>query len=237
MKLTLLHKSLAVLFLAGLTLAACWLSPQPELSDAAGVKMELPEFIGPYMGDEGTISEGERLILPPDTQFERMIYRSAEGLNIHCSIILSGSQRGSIHRPEICLPGQGWTVKNAHVVEVPLHNGSTLPVMRLLLSRQVSLPGGGKKTVRALNLYWFVGSDRTTPHHFERIFLTSWDRIFRNRAHRWAYVTVLAPITEDTLEYGGKDEAATLETLKRFIADIVPEFTRPEILESLRDRK
>jgi hypothetical protein len=35
-----------------------------------------------------------------------------------------------------------------------------------------------------------VGKDKTTDDHFERIFLTSWDRIVHRVNHRWAYVIV-----------------------------------------------
>jgi EpsI family protein len=217
-------KPLAVLGLAGLTLLACHLSPTPEVGNAAGVVMELPDKVGSYVGFPEEISQAEKTILPPDTEFARKTYHSAQHDRILCSIVLSGAEKRSIHRPEICLDGQGWTLKSGEVLDVPLHNGSKLPVMNLTIERAAQLDGK-PVTVRSYYMYWFVGKDKTTPKHLTRVFLTSWDRLFHNIYHRWAYVIVSSTITEG-LGYPNRSAEETLKMLEAFIADIAPSFQK-----------
>jgi len=219
-----LQKLFVILGLTGLTLLACYFTPTPEVGDAAGVKMSLPEQVGPYIGMDEEVSETEKKILPPDTQFARKTYYNTQHDRILCSIVLSGAEKRSIHRPEICLDGQGWTIKSGNVINVPLHNGGSLPVMALSIEKAAQ-QGGQAVTVRSYYMYWFVGKDKTTPYHLRRILLTSWDRLFHNIYHRWAYVIVTSPITEG-LSYPNRTPQQTLQILEKFIADIVPTFQK-----------
>ncbi len=68
-----------------------------------------------------------------------------------------------------------------------------------------------------------MGRDVRTPYHWERIFLTSWDRVVRGVQHRWAYVIVSSMVTEG-LAPNGRNERQTLEMLKEFIARSAPEY-------------
>jgi hypothetical protein len=77
-------------------------------------------------------------------------------------------------------------------------------------------------------MYWFVGEKISTPSHLERAFLTSWDRIVHNRAHRWAYITVMAQITKN-LRPDGLDAAQTRKLMTDFIRDVVPSFEKDEM--------
>jgi EpsI family protein len=219
-----LWKPLAVAGLAGLTLLACYLAPTPEVGNAAGVTMNLPDKVGSYVGFPEEISEAEKTILPPDTEFARKTYHSAQHDRILCSIVLSGAEKRSIHRPEICLDGQGWTLKSGEVVNVPLHNGHSLPVMNLTIERTARM-GNQPVSVRSYYMYWFVGKDKTTPYHLNRTFLTSWDRLIHNIYHRWAYVIISSTITEG-LSYPHRNAEETLKMLESFIADIVPSFQK-----------
>jgi hypothetical protein len=54
-----------------------------------------------------------------------------------------------------------------------------------------------------------------------RVFLSSWDRIFHHKNHRWAYVAVSAPVLQGFRE-GGKDVEATQKMISDFISDIGP---------------
>lgn len=211
--------------LAALTMGICWLTPVPEVSDASGVIMELPGLVQGMIGMETPVSEAERLILPPDTEFARKIYRSAVGDEILFSIVLSGAEKRSIHRPEACLPGQGWTIRSARVEEIPLEGGGTLPVMNLSLERQVQLGDGRVIPIRSFYFYWFVGNEVTTPHHWRRVLLTSWDRIVEGRTHRWAYVISTAMVTEG-LKPLGRSEEETLKMLREFTGKLAPQVMR-----------
>src|SRR5208337_3763291 len=74
---------------------------------------ELPAFLGSdWMGSSVAPTAVERAVLPPDTGYSTKLYVSREGPNrqVLLSIVLSGRDRTSIHRPELCLVGQGWTI-------------------------------------------------------------------------------------------------------------------------------
>lgn len=216
-------RSVLVLVLGGLTFLACLLSPPPQKGAQAGLRMELPNFVGEYLGTDADVGANVRKILPDDTEFARKIYVSTHQDQIDTQIVLAGAEKRSIHRPEICLRGQGWTITSGEVIKVSLKNGKVLPVMTLSLWREAILRDGSRKKVRSYFMYWFVGRDTVTSYHWKRIFLTSWDRLVHNKTHRWAYVLVSAPVTGD-LSYHGKSPEETLEMLKGFIGDLAPRF-------------
>jgi len=184
--------------------------------------MHLPEKVGGYTGREMEVSESERTILPADTEFAKVLYSDASGQEISCQIVLAGAEKRSIHRPEVCLKGQGWTLKSQNVETVPLSDGSTLDVMKMIIGRQVSLTNGEQKELTSIFTYWFAGKNSTTPHHLERILKTNLDMLLRNTNHRWAYIIVSAPVLDGFVP-GGKNEEQTLEAINKFIGKIGPE--------------
>jgi exosortase len=74
--------------------------------------VELPAILGrEWVGWPAPVTAIEREILPPDTGYSRMQYVSSRDRRaVFLSIVLSGRDRTSIHRPELCLVGQGWTI-------------------------------------------------------------------------------------------------------------------------------
>jgi hypothetical protein len=212
----------AIAGLAAATAAAClWITPETAKSEP-GIKMELPNTVGKLWGTEQPISESEKAILPEDTGFAKKLYSDGLGNDIHCQIVLAGAEKRSIHRPEICLPGQGWTVKSGEVIPVELGNGRTLRVMKLTVARPVTLQNGEQRELTNLFCYWFVGKDTTTPHHLSRVVKTNLDMLLHNTNHRWAYVIVSSPVLRGFVP-GGKDTAETLAGIKKFIAELAPQ--------------
>lgn len=187
--------------------------------------MSLPHKIGDYWGYLLEPTLVEKNSLPPDTEFARKMYESTEGDNIMCSIVLSGANKRSIHRPEACLPGQGWTIKSGEVLSIPMDQGNPLEVMNLTLTRPVELPNGERRTLSSFYFYWFVGHDRTVAEHYRRIFFTSWDRVFKHENHRWAYCIIHSQVTKGW-KYPNRDEAQTLQIMKDFARQIVPTFVQ-----------
>jgi len=195
---------------------------ETRINMESGANMKLPERVGAFTGAEAGVSESERVILPADTEFAKMLYSSVGGQQINCQVVLSGGEKRSIHRPETCLPAQGWTKKSSQVLPVKLDDGRTLEVMKLVISRPVEVQPGVRKELTSLFLYWFIGKGITTPHHRDRIFLTDWDRVVHGVSHRWAYVIVSAPVLDGFVP-GGKNEEQTLEAINEFIGKIGPE--------------
>lgn len=190
--------------------------------------MDLPYRIASYWGSREEISIAEKLVLPPDTIIERKVYDSMTGDKILCSIVLSGVERRSIHRPEICLPGQGWTIRTSTVVPVKLDSGKTLYVKQLLLDRDVPVGPGRTQKIQSIYYYWFVGNKITTPEHYIRVFYSSWDLLAHNINHRWAYVIVTSLVTK-TVRSDGKNLEETESMLKDFIRMVVPKFQKSEM--------
>lgn len=197
----------------GIKLAADEISP-----------VELPDYLGlDWVGQRAEVTAIEREVLPADTGFSRKNYVSLQDRRqqVFLSIVLSGRDRSSIHRPEICLVGQGWTIGGRvfHDFAWPGGKGPTVPATILRLEREVTTARGEKTRVPALYAYWFVGADRVVASNAERMFYTSFDRLRHLQAHRWAYVVV------QTLAWDG--EEAALARVQAVLDQALPSFQEP----------
>ena len=226
-----------VLALTLVTILVCVLVPEPKAGGESGVmtkdgQPQLPEDIGELFGHDQKISEAELYILPKDTSFARKSYGppgTVDQQRILCSIILSGAEQRSIHRPEVCLVAQGWSIIGREDIPVHLNSGRTLVLRNFALQRNAVTQDNGHKIIRAYFMYWFVGENVTTPSEFTRIFVNSWDRVMHNRAHRWAYVSLLSPIS-NTIRPDGLNEAQTRTMMIDFIREAVPSFQKSEMV-------
>jgi EpsI family protein len=183
--------------------------------------VELPSFIGTdWIGRRTEVTAVERQVLPADTGFSRKIYISVAdpSVQVFLSIVLSGRDRTSIHRPELCLVGQGWTIRGsfAHEFEFPGH-GSGFPATVLRVEKEV-LTEQGRRVVPQLVAYYFVGGDVVVATHWDRIMRDAWNRVAHGRADRWAYVLI------QTGEPEGEDEA--LKRIQAILDGTVPMFQR-----------
>jgi len=224
----LIVKVAAVLVLVAIAVGLCMKAEDLNSASEPGVVMALPDSVDGFYGTEEKKSEAEKKLLPEDTVILRKRYENAAGDQITCSIVLSGGEKRSIHRPEICLPSQGWTIGSGEKIPIPLKSGKKMEVMDLSLTRPYEIRPNVFRPLQSQFLYWFVGKDRTTADHKVRILETSWDRVFKKINHRWAYVSVSAPVLEG-YKPGGKDVAATQAMMRKFISDIVPYFQKSEM--------
>jgi len=219
--------------LAALTVWLCRESAPPDIAPEAGIVMNLPTLVGEWWGTDEPVSPSELAMLPGDTEFAKKIYQDLRGDTLTTQVVLSGGEKRSIHRPEICLPAQGWTIQSGEVIPVMLSNGRTLDVMKLTLSRQIEVAPGESRTLRSYFLYWFIGKNTTTPHHWVRLAKTNWDMVTKKLQHRWAYVIVSAPVLEG-FRPGAKTDQQTLDMLKDFIRQAVPKFQLSEMPQDER---
>ncbi len=152
------------------------------------------------------------------------MYDDGFGDHVLVSIVLSGHDLdNSIHRPERCLPAQGWTILDTKTLSLPVAAapGGELPVTRLHCMQQESAGNGRVVDVYNLNYYWFIGYSDITASHFEREYIDMKDRLLHGYNQRWAYVTVAATITKG-LEPNGRDEEQTDQLLRNVIAQVYP---------------
>jgi Protein of unknown function (DUF3485) len=216
-------RSLVVLILATVAVGAVYLTREATGISEAGITMTLPDAVGTYIGFDRAISESEKQFLPKDTEFAKKAYIGASPAEITCEIVLSGAQRNSIHRPQVCLVGQGWTIVDERVLPILLANHRPQKIRLLTLTRVEN----GQK-INGYFLYWFVGKDTTTDDHLQRILLTSWDRITKGTNHRWAYVIVsgIMPAKSRNSDAVRKE---LLDHLTGFARDIVPLIQKPQV--------
>jgi hypothetical protein len=154
--------------------------------------IELPTYLGSeWMGARVEPAPIERSILPPDTGFSRKRYVNLDhpGQDVVLSIVLSGRDRTSIHRPELCLVGQGWTIDRTsrHRFSYPGVPSGAFEATVLNVHKEVTI-GGVRRSVPNVFAYWFVGDDRVVATQVRRVLFDAWIRISRGRAPRWAYI-------------------------------------------------
>lgn len=187
----------------------------------------LPATAGKWTGGpQSGLTETERGVLPADTQLQRCTYTDPDGRRITCAVVLAGRDVTSIHRPEVCVTGQGWQLDPATVERIEIAGApqGVLQVSRMNGTHAKELPNGKKVKFYGVFIYWFVGKDRVTPHHWQRILWSTMDRVLHNRNHRWAYFlvdSVALPESTDTNPKAAEDEA--MQQLRRFVRDIYPQ--------------
>jgi EpsI family protein len=214
-----------VVLVAGLS--TVFLLPQAPKTKPAGISLKLPIWVGNWIGDDAAITQREIEVLAKDTQFARKIYTSPDGDQISVSIILSGDDMTtSIHRPERCLPAQGWSLQGTSQRTIRLSDSAVLQTTRLYNVREITGTNNQRFLLPNLNYYWFVGHDETTPSHFVRTMIDLRDRILRGYNQRWAYVTVAATVTQG-IARPERTEAETGSMIEDFIAKLVPKLQRP----------
>lgn len=230
-----IFRSFTLLALCCMTLLLCQFSPAMKGGDEAGVLAELPMVAGDFVGESEAPSEMEISLLPSDTIIVKRAYRTP-GRAIgnrdlaQASLVIAGNDSRSIHRPEVCLDGQGWTLTDSRVREVKLFTGEVLQVRDLAIVREVLLSNGTKMPLRAHYIYWFVGADVTTPSNLERQLLSFSDNILRNVNHRWAYPSVMAWVTEglppEKTGQRMRSDEETVTMLLNLVRTLAPKFQK-----------
>lgn len=198
--------------------------PKVANSTPQGIKLTLPNSVGAWYGEDQKITEQELQVLARDTEFARKLYSNGRGDQIFASIVLSGQDLdNSIHRPERCLPAQGWSIADSRVVTIPLEHAPlpSVAVTRLHNMRKVATSDGRTVPIYGLNYYWFVGAKDITPSHLRRTYIDIRDRIMYGYNQRWAYITIAATITEGVTQFG-RSEQETDVLIQQFIAELFP---------------
>jgi hypothetical protein len=199
------------------------ISRVPMLDDQGNIarsnSIALPLNIPGWNCTNIAITSIESSYLPPDTLFGRQSYTSADRtVQAMVSVVLMGTDRTSIHRPEACLPGQGLVISQNLLTNIPIANPKPymLPVRRLDTTLQYE-NSGQVVSVRGVFLYWFVTEDGLTADHSERMWLMAKSLLFRGVLQRWAYVAIYAPCPPG-------EEDATFHRLSELVAAGVPQF-------------
>ncbi|MDD5705472.1 MAG: exosortase/archaeosortase family protein [Kiritimatiellae bacterium] len=141
-------------------------------------------------------SLGEHTVLPADTLFLKRNYYDPMGGVFRVTVVVNGASRQSIHRPELCLPTQGFYMERTEIVALPLSDSGSLDVKLVDVRR--GGPGGRSRAMG--QAYFFLSARHATASHYVRILTSVRDRAFANRVTRWAMVTITADAPFDTTE-------------------------------------
>lgn len=156
----------------------------PEVTVCEAPRIELGEIPG-FASEEVEPSEAELNILPKDTNFVKRRYCNAAGDWYLVSAVIGGTSKSSIHRPELCLPAQGFLMTDPRTAEA----GG-------LRWRFITLSRGGRAEMGFAYTFFNQAGFRT-PSHVSRIFRDVVDRSLHNRIDRWVMVTVNSSRCDD----------------------------------------
>jgi hypothetical protein len=186
------------------------------------LQADLPERVLDYTSEPVETDEVTLNTLPADTSFGQRRYRAADGFGLALNVVLMGSDRTSMHKPQFCLEGAGWRIDESKSLETKIHVDRPcaydLPVVRLVADGEVATDGQ-RSPAKAIYVYWYVADDALSASALglNRMWLMGKRQVLTGVLQRWAYVSCLgvcAPGQED----------ATFERMKTFIAAAVPEF-------------
>src|SRR5205807_94820 len=118
----------------------------------------LPEQLQDLKSKLLPVSRQELQYLPKDTTYGRRLYEDLNGQKAMLSVVLMGTDRTSIHKPEFCLPGQGWTILSQEVASVKLDRpvAYNLPVMKWVVGQKTKDQMGNIVDARGIYVFWFV---------------------------------------------------------------------------------
>ncbi len=186
----------------------------------SGFEVVLPERVLDYTSEKLQPFPEELGMLPKDTSYGRRSYRAADGFQVLVSVVLMGTDRTSIHRPEFCLTGQGWKIdKDATVVDTVklAPSEKVLAYNKMLLDKELQNQDGSKSMAKGLYCFWFSAEGKETPAQWERMWWMAEDLLLDATLQRWAYVACF------TICQPGQEKAAA-ERLKAFIGAATPMF-------------
>ena len=157
----------------------------PKATIARAPEVSFPTIAGYTNDDEKfselqKISEAELNVLPKDTAIFKKMYVATSGAQFLAAFIVGGTSRASIHRPELCLPSQGYVMSRPRNIEA---GGRPWHIIDIEKS-------GGASAMEAYT--FFNQEDFRTASHTRRIWKDVLDRSVLNRVDRWVMLTVHA---------------------------------------------
>jgi hypothetical protein len=191
------------------------------LADSPNLEVVLPQQVLDYTAQLLPVDAIVTNVLPRDTSYGHCRYTSADtNFSAQVTVVLMGSDRTSLHKPQFCLTGAGWTINQTEVDTIRMEKPVPydLPVIKLTVSGQFNVEG---RPVQAggVYVYWYVADNAlsATPSGSERMWSIARELVTTGILQRWAYVTYFSACAP------GQEEN-TYERLKNLIAASVPEF-------------
>jgi hypothetical protein len=178
----------------------------------------LPERVSNFTSQNLPILDQVINVLPKDTTYGSRLYEE-NGLQVQLNVVLMGVDRTSMHRPEWCLPAQGWVVQKDELdtLSITKPYPYSLRVRKLTGRKEGKLADGTTVRQSAVYVYWFVTENQLAVGHEEFMWSIIRHLVQKAELQRWAYVSCFAHC-----DVG--DEEKTYERVKGLLAAAVPEF-------------
>lgn len=185
------------------------------------VEVVLPEQVLDFTSEWITQNEIVTNTLPKDTCYGQRRYLSADkNFSVTANVVLMGEDRTSMHKPQFCLTGAGWTINSTEVTTIPITQPVPyeLPVIKLKLSGTFTQDGSPVQA-GGVYVYWYVADNAMSadPEGKKQMWSMARTLLTTGVLERWAYITFFTPCPP------GQEEA-TYERMKPLIAAAVPEF-------------
>ena len=183
------------------------------------LEAELPERVGDYVSEPLKVDDLTLAVLPSDTSFGMRRYKGPDGFVLDVRVVLMGRDRTSMHKPQICLTGQGWHINDvesgATSVRVKRPFDYELPIVKLI----AKTVNEQNQPVSGVYVYWYVADDALSASAlgFERMWWMARKLMTTGVLQRWAYVSCFAACAPG-------QEQATFDRMKVFITEAVPQF-------------
>ena len=190
-----------------------------RVEGAGAGEIPLPGRVRQYTSTNVPMTKVEQETLPADTTFARRLYSGPGGSQLLLMVVLMGTDRTSIHKPEFCLTSQGWQIQQVETthLRVEATRPYELPVRKFVLRRNWRDADGRVEQISGVYTFWFVCADRITASHWARVGYLTWDLLRTGVLPRWAYVGCFVQCPPG-------QEAAAFEREKQFLSAAVPEF-------------
>ena len=157
----------------------------PEVVFAEAPAVSLGELDG-FSSEQLEASEAELTVLPKDTIIHKRRYEAPNGDWMVVSLVVGGRSKSSIHRPELCLPAQGFAMRNPRTRSV---GGRDWRFIELAAKDSPSY---------GFAYTFFNQEGYATASHVSRIFRDVVDRSLLNRIDRWVMVSVHSSRADDS---------------------------------------
>jgi exosortase D (VPLPA-CTERM-specific) len=136
----------------------------------------IPEQVGTWTGIDIPIDKETLDILGPGEYLLREYQNASDSeppINLYIPFFPSQSAGDTIHSPDHCLPGAGWTPTSREVIQLTRPDGSSIPVNRYVVA---------KLGERQLVLYWFQAHSRVVASEWKAKYYLISDSIYLNRS-------------------------------------------------------
>ena len=186
------------------------------------LKLALPEKVLDFTSTNVSTAQVVVDYLPKDTSFAQRYYSAPDGAWAMANVILMGADRTSIHRPEYCLPGQGWQIRDQREVKLQIAGETPyeLPVQKWTIANTFTAPDGTKQSVSGLYVFWFATKNQVTADFATMLKSMLFSQIRHGVVQRWAYVSYFTACPP------GQEEPV-FDRVKQLIAASAPEFQLP----------